>query len=164
KKVTAVVLVGLAVTPGAGGLLRQHTPAASEGGTPRAGGRGGPSRAETPARQGAQAQPQGEGDPIPPGGPLRVGRRRHRPTRASAKVVVVEQAGTVNLGAPYGRVRIRGQTFEEAEAIIRNHLGEFVKDPQVSVERDVSAPEDRYGALERRVQQLETAVRDLQAG
>ena len=44
--------------------------------------------------------------------------------------------GTVQLGPLYGRVRIAGLTFEQAEARIREHLARFILGgTQVSVER-----------------------------
>jgi RNA polymerase sigma factor (sigma-70 family) len=163
KKVTATLLGLLAVAAVAGGLLRQHTPAAPREEPPGAVGGEQQPRAEAPARLQAKAQPKDEEDRIRPGDRLRIEARNTLPDRPIDKVAVVEPAGTVNLGVPYGRVQVRGLTFAEAETMIREHLARVVKDPQVSVERDVTLPEDRYSALERRVQRLETAVRDLQA-
>ena len=39
------------------------------------------------------------------------------------KQVMVESGGFVNLGAPYGQIRIAGGTIQEAEQVIRNETG-----------------------------------------
>jgi polysaccharide export outer membrane protein len=51
----------------------------------------------------------------------------------------VEPGGTVNLGGPYGRVKVSGLTIEEATAAIDKHLRLQLKDPQVSVSLAQSA-------------------------
>ena len=45
----------------------------------------------------------------------------------------IQPGGMVTLGAGYGRVKVAGQTAEEAQETIRNHLFQFLKDPQVTV-------------------------------
>jgi RNA polymerase sigma factor (sigma-70 family) len=73
----------------------------------------------------------------------------------------VEPEGTVNLGAPYGRVQLKGKTMEQAEATIRARLETIVKDPQVSVGRYDPPLEERHLTLERQVQQLQEELRAL---
>jgi hypothetical protein len=85
------------------------------------------------------------------------------PDQPIAGIFRVEPAGTLALGPVYGRVRVKGKTFEEAEAIIRESLSRLVKNPQVLVTCDDSLPDERTQALERRVRQLEEEVRDLRA-
>ena len=51
----------------------------------------------------------------------------------------VEPGGTVNLGGPYGRVKVLGMTVEEATAAIDKHLRFHLNDPQVSVSLAQSA-------------------------
>jgi polysaccharide biosynthesis/export protein len=46
---------------------------------------------------------------------------------------LVAPDGRVNLGT-YGRVRLVGLTIEEARAAIESHLGQYLEDPQVSVD------------------------------
>jgi polysaccharide export outer membrane protein len=46
---------------------------------------------------------------------------------------LVAPDGKVNLGT-YGRVRLVGLTIEEARAAIESHLGQFLQDPQISVD------------------------------
>ncbi len=45
----------------------------------------------------------------------------------------VSPDGTVNLGYAYGSVRVAGYSLEEAQALIRNHLGRIITNPKVSV-------------------------------
>lgn len=45
----------------------------------------------------------------------------------------IEPGGTVNLGPPYGAVRIAGLTVEEAQVAIETHLKSFLREPQVTV-------------------------------
>ena len=45
----------------------------------------------------------------------------------------VQMGGIVDLGLPYGSVRVAGMTVEEAEQAISEHLGKFFVDPTVSV-------------------------------
>jgi len=45
----------------------------------------------------------------------------------------IQPGGMVTLGAGYGRVKIAGQNAEQAQATIRDHLRQFLKDPQVTV-------------------------------
>jgi RNA polymerase sigma factor (sigma-70 family) len=72
----------------------------------------------------------------------------------------VEESGTVALGPAYGRVSIQGLTVEEAEAAVRKHLSNLLRDSQVSLTRytPVSVPD-----LERRVRRLEHEVQALRA-
>jgi polysaccharide export outer membrane protein len=51
----------------------------------------------------------------------------------------VEPGGTVNLGPSYGRVRVDGQTLEEAAETIYRQLSRVLKEPQVSVTLAASA-------------------------
>lgn len=45
----------------------------------------------------------------------------------------VEVGGTVNLGLPYGSVRVAGMTVDEALEAVRKHLQNYLKEPVVSV-------------------------------
>jgi polysaccharide export outer membrane protein len=45
----------------------------------------------------------------------------------------LEPGGFVNLGVPYGQVKVVGMTVEDAEAAILEHLKEHLADPTVSV-------------------------------
>ena len=51
----------------------------------------------------------------------------------------VEPGGTVNLGGPYGRVKVSGLTIEEATEAIDKHLRLQLVDPQVSISLAQSA-------------------------
>jgi protein involved in polysaccharide export with SLBB domain len=55
------------------------------------------------------------------------------PNQPIAGPYPVSPDGTVNLGFTYGTVRVAGLALEQAEAAIRQHLGRFVKNPQVAV-------------------------------
>lgn len=46
---------------------------------------------------------------------------------------VVSPEGTINLGFDYGTVRVAGLTVDQAQAAIRKHLSEIIRNPQVSV-------------------------------
>ena len=46
---------------------------------------------------------------------------------------MVEPGGTVDLGPPYGSVRVAGMKLEQAESAIREHLLQFLKEPEVSL-------------------------------
>lgn len=45
----------------------------------------------------------------------------------------IEPGGVVNLGSPYGTVRVVGMTVEEAQDAITEHLSEYLKDPEAVV-------------------------------
>ena len=51
----------------------------------------------------------------------------------------VEPGGTVNLGGPYGRVKVLGMTVDEATAAIHKYLLSHLTDPQVSISLAQSA-------------------------
>ncbi len=55
----------------------------------------------------------------------------------------VEPSGKVALGAVYGRVLVKGLTFEEAEEAITKHLREILRDPVVQVTTDSARPRYR---------------------
>jgi polysaccharide export outer membrane protein len=44
----------------------------------------------------------------------------------------IEPGGMLNLGAPYGAVKVSGMTMDEARAAIERHLRVTLKDPEVS--------------------------------
>ncbi len=46
---------------------------------------------------------------------------------------MVEPDGQVTLGPAYGRVNLKGLTFEEAENVAQHKLGEVVRQPEVSI-------------------------------
>jgi RNA polymerase sigma factor (sigma-70 family) len=75
----------------------------------------------------------------------------------------VEQTGKVALGPAYGgRVSLAGLTLEQAEAVLRDHLRKYLKDPEVRVTRFDPATDNRVVALERKVEQLERKVEQLE--
>ena len=45
----------------------------------------------------------------------------------------IEPGGTVNLGPPYGLVKVAGLTAPDAQAAIETHLKNYLKEPQVTV-------------------------------
>lgn len=51
-----------------------------------------------------------------------------------ANVYQVDAEGTVELGAPYGRVRIMGMTIDEARQALTDHLRVVLKYPEVSLQ------------------------------
>ena len=51
----------------------------------------------------------------------------------------VEPGGTVNLGGPYGRVKVSGLTIDEATDVIDKHLRLQLRDPQESISLAQSA-------------------------
>ena len=46
---------------------------------------------------------------------------------------MVEPGGLINLGYPYGRVKVSGMTVDEAREAIEEHLKEILREPGVSV-------------------------------
>jgi hypothetical protein len=102
-------------------------------------------------------------DLIEPGQRLQIRAAGTLPTDPIDAVYRVEPAGTIALGPTYGRVQVSGQTLEEAEQTIRNHLTRLLRDPHVSVTRYDPLADDQIRALEGRVRLLEDDVRKLQA-
>jgi polysaccharide export outer membrane protein len=47
---------------------------------------------------------------------------------------LVEAEGTVNLGPAYGKVRVAGMTIEETQRTIAEHLGQVLRNPEVSAQ------------------------------
>ena len=45
----------------------------------------------------------------------------------------IEPGGVVNLGSPYGTVRVVGMTAEDAQDVITEHLSEYLNDPEAVV-------------------------------
>jgi len=54
-------------------------------------------------------------------------------------VYLVEGEGNVSLGPAYGTVRVAGLTIEEAERIVKDHLGLVLAEPEVSIQLSRSA-------------------------
>jgi RNA polymerase sigma factor (sigma-70 family) len=77
----------------------------------------------------------------------------------------VEPAGTLPLGAAYGRVKVKGLKLEEAEKAVQDHLRKYLKPPlpqvQITWGRAPGPEGPRAAALERRVEELEKEVRAL---
>ncbi|HTN76091.1 MAG TPA: polysaccharide biosynthesis/export family protein [Pirellulaceae bacterium] len=48
-------------------------------------------------------------------------------------IYAIEPGGTINLGPPYGLVRVSGMTTDEVQKAIETHLKEYLKEPQVTV-------------------------------
>jgi polysaccharide export outer membrane protein len=61
------------------------------------------------------------------------------PDRPIDGEVMVEPGGTIDLGPPYGSVRVSGMGVKEAQEAIRQHLLEFLKEPEVSLKLVSSA-------------------------
>ena len=112
-----------------------------------------------PDKKGLAPAAPDKDDRIRPGDLLDIRVPDTLPNAPIQAVFQVEASGKVALGAPYGRVEVKGLTLEEAEAVIRKHLAKALRDPVVSVTRPVPA----HSELERRVQQLEMEVRTLRA-
>lgn len=55
------------------------------------------------------------------------------PDRPIEGEVMVEPGGLIDLGQPYGTVRVAGMGAKEAQEAIRQHLLEFLKEPEVSL-------------------------------
>ena len=47
---------------------------------------------------------------------------------------MVEAEGTINLGPPYGSVRVAGMTIEEVRTTLNKWLRQWLRDPTVSVQ------------------------------
>lgn len=45
----------------------------------------------------------------------------------------VEPGGIINLGSPYGTVKVAGMNVEQVKVAITDHLKEYLKDPKISV-------------------------------
>ena len=56
-----------------------------------------------------------------------------QPTESGGNYLV-EAEGNVNLGAPYGKVRVLGMTIEEARLAVEKHLRQMLEEPVVSVQ------------------------------
>ena len=52
----------------------------------------------------------------------------------------IDNDGTVDLGAPYGKVRIAGLTVDEAEKVVTSHLKAVLKYPEVSLRLAQGSP------------------------
>jgi protein involved in polysaccharide export with SLBB domain len=52
----------------------------------------------------------------------------------------VGPGGLINMGLPYGSVRVFGMTVDEAKTAIEEHLGEYLKEPAASVALAAGAP------------------------
>lgn len=102
-------------------------------------------------------------DRIRPGDRLQIQATGTLPDRPIHGVFQVEPGGTVALGVGYGRVQVKGQTLEEAEHGIRDHLEKWLRSVDVAVTRAGSLPDERVQSLERRLGQLEDEVRALRA-
>jgi polysaccharide export outer membrane protein len=48
-------------------------------------------------------------------------------------IYVIEPGGMINLGNPYGRLRITGVTIDEAKVVIEQHLKKSLREPTVTV-------------------------------
>jgi hypothetical protein len=77
----------------------------------------------------------------------------------------VERRGTVALGIAYGRVQVKGQTLEEAEATILRYLQKNVveKATAVLITRYDPVADEKGQTLEKRVQILEEEMAALRA-
>jgi RNA polymerase sigma factor (sigma-70 family) len=113
-----------------------------------------------PKQKTEKGQPIGE-NAIKAGDRLQIEVAGTPPERAIKGFFRVEPQGTVNLGVSYGRVKVSGQTFAEAEVTIRNHLKLTLKTPEVSVNGYDPLLEDKSSALAERVLRLENDVRAL---
>ena len=109
-------------------------------------------------------------DVIRPGDRLQIRVPGTLPDAPIQGVFQVEASGKVALGAPYGRVLVKGLSLEEAEQVITNRLAEIIKDPRVSLTRydatldgaaagQVAELKARILKLEERVERLEAEMR-----
>ncbi|MEX2118211.1 MAG: polysaccharide biosynthesis/export family protein [Pirellulales bacterium] len=48
-------------------------------------------------------------------------------------VFAIEPGGQINLGVPYGMVTVAGMTLEQATEAIERHLGQYMREPQVTL-------------------------------
>lgn len=78
----------------------------------------------------------------------------------------VEASGKLPLGLHYGRVQVHGETLEQAEAIVLEHLAHLLAAPKLQITR-YEAPlrptHSAIQALERRIDKLEMEVQRLQS-
>jgi RNA polymerase sigma factor (sigma-70 family) len=113
-----------------------------------------PARNDVPPAEAAK-------DLIRVGDRLRIQADNTLPTAPVAGVFRVEPAGTVSLGTAYGRVRIAGQTLEEAERTVSDHLRKVLRYPRVSITRFDPLFDEQVRELQMRVTCLEKEVHDL---
>lgn len=65
------------------------------------------------------------------------------PDRPIEGEVMVEPGGLIDMGPPYGTVRVAGMGVKEAQEAVRQHLLEFLKEPEVSLRLVQSAASQR---------------------
>ncbi|MGD0519017.1 MAG: polysaccharide biosynthesis/export family protein, partial [Thermoguttaceae bacterium] len=82
-------------------------------------------------RSNPQAQP--EAHRIAPGDILDIWANGTIPAEPIHGPYLVEPDGQVSLGPGYGRVNLKGQTFEEAEASVLKQLQQILRQPEVSI-------------------------------
>jgi RNA polymerase sigma factor (sigma-70 family) len=109
------------------------------------------------------AAPAAGVDRIQAGDRLRIQATNTLPDQSINGVFRVEPSGKVALGVTYGRVHVKGQTLEEAEVTVRDHLRKMLKSTDVAVTRYDPLAEEQVLDLERRVRQLEEEVKRLRA-
>jgi polysaccharide export outer membrane protein len=56
------------------------------------------------------------------------------PDQPIEQFLMVEAEGTINLGGPYGSVRVEGMTLDEVRSTLNKWLGQWLRDPAVSVQ------------------------------
>jgi beta-lactamase regulating signal transducer with metallopeptidase domain/protein involved in polysaccharide export with SLBB domain len=84
-------------------------------------------------------------DRIAPGQTIRISAIGVLPDAPIWDNFVVEPSGTVALGPQYGRVKVAGLTFEEAEQAIKKHLAQKVGEVEVQV--TLAAPAGRQAVI-----------------
>jgi RNA polymerase sigma factor (sigma-70 family) len=116
---------------------------------------------------------QGADDRIQPGDLLQIKASNVLPDEPIDGVFRVEDRGTVALGLTYGRVQVKGQTLEEAQATILRHLQQNVvktanvdlvtrRNPVTDLPLLVRTLEERVKLLEEEVTSLRAAAKRLQ--
>jgi len=96
---------------------------------------------------------------------LRIQVRNYTPSAPISDVYQVEASGNVALGVYYGRVKVDGQTLEEAEKSVNSHLRTKILPPfDVQITHYVpSHSTEDVDVLKRRVDELEKEVKSLRA-
>jgi len=118
--------------------------------------------AEPPAKGTApKNDPPVTADIIKPGDQLMIRAENDFETAPLSGIYEVEPSGKIALGPRYGgRVKIGGQTLEDAEQVITKHARQYAKNCEVTLVRFTPAGSV---ALEERVKQLEKQVKELRA-
>jgi RNA polymerase sigma factor (sigma-70 family) len=163
--VFAAVVAAAGLTVGTGVALQQPAadPVRGGGGQPPAKGTADPGFNTTKAGPFDAATDKGA---IKPGERIFIHAEGTLPNADIKGIYTVEPGGQVSLGPAYGRVRVAGSTYQEAEVVIRTFLKDTLRNPMVAVTAvgpDEQLLAARVAALEARVRTLEEIVARLRA-